>query len=303
MADSNTLAGLLVRNQPEYMPGLVNAAAAAFPEITALNATTIKTTTLNVRVRTNRPKGGFRAIGSAGSADALVMELKSYDLKIYDGGVTIEKAYADQHEAGVAGCMAEEQSARVEGATEDICSQLWSGGEGGFPALSTLIAEGNVVNALGDTSAGCSSAYLVCDDGPDGFAWVMGMNGNITMASEGYKDVLDANGNDAYRAPLLAYVGWKLPNAKKAVRIANLDADHGLTDDLIGTAKKLLPTGARAKLFCNSDQQESLRKSRTATNANGDPAGLPTVALTMPIFVTDAITSTEAVWAEPSASA
>ena len=298
-ATVNTMAALLIANAPEYTKGLISIAGGSFPEFGGLQAKTISGTKLSVRCRTNRPKGGFRAIGGAvsGGVELSNIELKEYALKIFDASFDLETAYVNQYADGIDACLAEEMAAHIEGTTEALCDTLWNGGNGdSFPALSTLIAEGNIVDAKGDAAGAVTSVYLVCDEGPDGFSWVLGRNGKVE-GSEPYKTKA-ANGNSAYRTDLEAYVGWQLPNARKAVRICNVDpvdSATGISDDLIGQAMAKLPTGAKAKIVMHPVIREQLRKSRTATNATGAPAALPVESLGMPIMVSDAISLTETV--------
>ena len=48
-------------------------------------------------------------------------------------------------------------------------------------------------------------------------------------------------------------------------------------------------------IVCNQASLEMLRAARTATNATGAPAPMPTEVTGIPVVTTDALTSTEAI--------
>jgi hypothetical protein len=112
-------------------------------------------------------------------------------------------------------------------------------------------------------------------------------------------DMLDGTGKHfpAYYTPGSAWCGLQIGGAYDIVRIANLTADtgKGLTDDLIYTALSRFPGGrSPTHIVMNRRSLSQLRKSRTATNATGTPAPIPREVEGIPILVTEAISSTEA---------
>lgn len=102
---------------------------------------------------------------------------------------------------------------------------------------------------------------------------------------------------DVYRVPILGMMAVQPGGLKSSVRIANLTAEtgKGLTDNLIAKALEKFPADALpTHIAMNSRSLFQLRASRTATNANGTPAPIPTEAYGYPIVVTDNIVNTEA---------
>ncbi len=93
-----------------------------------------------------------------------------------------------------------------------------------------------------------------------------------------------------------AWLGLQVGGAYSIGRIANIDEDHPLTDDLVATLLSRFPAGRRPNLLvCNPAGQELLRQSRTATNPTGTPAPLPEDVFGIPLAITDAVLNTEGV--------
>lgn len=170
-------------------------------------------------------------------------------------------------------------------------------------ALLNQLSDSMVIGAGGTTADEQTSVILIRTT-EDDCALIAGNGGNFT-AEDPYMNTVypnpstDAKRYDAWRVPLYGWLGMQYGSIYSVARIANLhksDAGASLDDDLLYDAIGLLPS-ARQPNLCVMNRQSlgQLRKSRTATNATGVPAPMPTEIGGIPIIVTDSIVNTEAV--------
>jgi hypothetical protein len=127
---------------------------------------------------------------------------------------------------------------------------------------------------------------------------VTGADGVITV---GETTVQRVDGNTghyfAYVTDIHAWYGMQLGNLYSIARICNLDAgSNPLTDDHIYQALSLFPSDRQPNLVVmNRRSLFQLRDARTATNATGAPAPLPSATFVegLTLIVTDAIGNAE----------
>ncbi|WLD11881.1 major capsid protein [Planctellipticum variicoloris] len=259
---------------------------------------------------TGAPVVGFRAPNAGRenkkSADTLVTIV----LKILAASFDCDKAIADAYPKGAQQWLGREAirhlKAAFAGAEGQILYGVGSDADGfvGLADASTLnaLADAMVVNAAGTTAATGSSVFLIRtnEDGND-CTLIAGKEGKIEVGDTVViqKDDGTATGKSypAYYTPIEGWLGLQIGSAYSVGRIANLTADpgKGLTDALIYEALSRFPASRQPnRIAMNRRSLEQLRKSRTATNATGAPAPIPTEVEGIPIVTTDQIKSTEA---------
>jgi hypothetical protein len=256
---------------------------------------------------TGAPVVGFRALNAGRELDHSVDTVVSLDLKVLDFSWAVDYALAKAwRKGGAPALIAREGLRHLKAAFFEYEKQIIYGvgnQAGGFAGLLDnpqfdALADEMVVNATGTTAATASSVWLITA-GENAMCSVMREGNPIELGETVVVDMLDGTGKHfpAYYTPGSAWCGLQIGGAYDIVRIANLTADvgKGLTDDLIYTALSRFPGGrSPTHIVMNRRSLSQLRKSRTATNATGTPAPIPREVEGIPILVTEAISSTEA---------
>lgn len=156
-----------------------------------------------------------------------------------------------------------------------------------------------VVDAAGTTVTGTTSVWAI-RSGESGVAAVYGGAGRIELGEE-YMTTLEGSATgiyDAMRTPIVFWGGCQVSTSLDLGRICNLTSETGktLTDALLGQLIAKFPAGRKPNmLVMNTQSQEQLRASRTATSPTGTEAPLPESFFGIPIIITDQIASNEAV--------
>jgi hypothetical protein len=256
---------------------------------------------------TGAPVVGFRALNAGRELDHSVDTVVSLDLKVLDFSWAVDYALAKAwRRGGSAALIAREGLRHLKAAFFEYEKQIIYGvgnQAGGFAGLLDnpqfdALADEMVVNATGTTANTASSVWLITA-GENAMCSVMREGNPIELGETVVVDMLDGTGKHfpAYYTPGSAWCGLQIGGAYDIVRIANLTADSGkgLTDDLIYTALSRFPGGrSPTHIVMNRRSLSQLRRSRTATNATGAPAPIPREVEGIPILVTEAISSTEA---------
>lgn len=304
-----TLLDIAKANGSDAVAGLIDEAARTHPELTLGFARPIKGLNYKTLVRTGVPTGGsFRAANAGVAAVKGTYENRLVECFIFNKRWECDKAVADRYEDGAEAYIALEASAIVEAGAQDLCQQFYYGRNAvfgniaGFPGLlDAYDATNMVVDATGTTDNTCSSAWLV-RFGPKDAGWVWGNNGGLEMEDAREESITPDPTNaptarlTAYIQELLAYPGLQVGSINSLVRIKKLTADagKGLTDALIYAALAKFPAGIVPDvILCSRRSVQQLRASRTATNATGAPAPLPTEVEGIPVRVTDALSNIE----------
>jgi hypothetical protein len=250
---------------------------------------------------------GFRAINAgldnAHSTDTLV----TVAMKLLDGSFAVDKALADAYIKGPEAYIQRESRRKLRAAFFAAEQQIVGGtaqfdaaGFSGFSDSLSALANGFVVGAGGTTAATGSSVYLVRtnDMGTDAQV-VIGGNGNVQVDQTVVTRIADATPKyySAYWTPVQAWMGLQMGASYSVVRIANCTADagKGLTDALIVKALQLFPASRQPNLIVMGRRSlGQLQNTRTSYNPTGAPSEIPNQAFNIPIVVTDAIGTTEA---------
>jgi hypothetical protein len=312
VADSfKTLADLVTLNDQRNAERNISDIFNDAPVIAKLAADTAPETTFYYTKYTTAPTVGFRAVNdgrdNSKSGDTQI----SVALKILDATYAVDVALADNYnKGGKDAYLAKEGMRHLKAAFFKAEQQMFygtgAGGDaGGFSGLANetdldgLADVTNVVNAGGTTAATASSAWLIRTTGDNnGTSIIAGKSGNIEIGDTSTVRLAGATGTyPAYYTPVTGWMGLQRGGKYSVVRIVNLTADagKGLTDLLIAKALALFPSNNGPTLIAaNRRSLEQLRGSRTATNATGAPAPMPTDAFGVPIISTDALISTEA---------
>lgn len=255
---------------------------------------------------TGAPVVGFRSPNAGRELDSSADTQVSIDLKILDASFLVDLALANAYQrGGPQALVAREARRHLRAALFAAEKQLVNGtgnDAGGFTGLinaATIngLTDEMVVDADGDTAL--TSVYLLRST-PDGnnVAVIVGQDGEISIGDTVTQMATDADDKKypALWTPVQGWMGLQVGGARSIGRICNIGTDtgKGLTDDLIYAAFAKFPAGAMpTHIAMNRRSREQLRKSRTATNATGTPAPIPTEVDGVPIVCTDAILNSE----------
>lgn len=309
MADDMFVLADFVGDALDLSPAQVTDLSLAAPFLTALPMVTSSNGTNHKYMKeTGAPVVGFRAVNAGRELDSSVDTVVSLDLKVLDFSWAVDYALAKAwRKGGAPALIAREGLRHLKAALFQFEKQIFYGtgnDAGGFAGLLDnaqfdALADGMVVNAGGTTASTASSVWLVTAN-QDACCSVMREGNPIELGETVVIDMLDGSSKHfpAYYTPASTWCGLQIGGAYDIVRIANLteDSGKGLTDDLIYTALSKFPGGrVPTHIVMNRRSLAQLRKSRTATNATGAPAPIPREVEGIPIIVTEAITSTEAI--------
>jgi hypothetical protein len=256
---------------------------------------------------TGAPVVGFRAVNDGRENKASADTLVTIALKILDASFAVDKALADAYRKGAAALIAREGKRHLKAAFATAEAQLILGtandalGFVGLLSAATIdaLTDTMVYNAEGDTVNGCTTVLAIRtnDDGND-CTLITGNDGNVQMDETVVQRIAGATVGTypGYYTPVTGWLALQIGSAQSVGRIANLDSDHTLDDDMLAELLAKFPASRQPNLFVmNRTSRKNLQKSRTATNSTGAPAPVPTEAFNIPIVATDAITDTLAV--------
>lgn len=298
-----TLLDIAIHNGSDQVAGLIEESIQVHPELVLGAARTIKGTQYKTLVRTALPTVGFRNANEGTAAAKSTFENRLVETFIMEPRFESDKAVADGYEDGAEAYIAMEAAAQLEAAMRTLGKQFYYGiGTGGdakgHPGLIGSIDSDLVVDAGGTTADTGSSVWAV-KWGVKDVIWVYGQNGQLELNDLRIESIADADGNrfDAYVQTMSAYPGLQVGSKNAIGRIKKITEDSGktLTDDMIYDLLSKFPAGIVPDvLFMTRRSLKQLRASRTATNATGAPAPIPTEVEGIPIAVTDSILNTEA---------
>ena len=313
MAQSyNTLAGLVQFNDKNLADLNVSDLLDDAPLLQVLHAQVASNGTLHKYLKqTTASSSSFRAaldgITKTSSADTLVTDT----LAILDGSFDTDVALADAYKGGRDAWLQLELMRTMRQVFFNIEQQIFYGvatpGDAtGFPGLRDnaqldALSDEMVYNATGTTASEQTSVYLI-RHGADDVSMILGNDGNIVVEEEPAIIQKAGSGSGFYPAlfvPVTGYSGFQIGGSRSVARIANVhptDSSAQLDDDMIYEALALFPAGRQPNVIVmNRQALKMLRASRTSVNQTGAPAPRPTEVEGIPIVVTDALVSTEAV--------
>ncbi|NLG44783.1 MAG: hypothetical protein GX547_16195 [Phycisphaerae bacterium] len=299
-----TLLDIAILNGADSAAGLIEEVMQAHPEIAAGHWRTIRGLNYRTKVRTSVPTVPFRDANEGTAVVKSTYANRLVETYICNPYWECDKAVADASEEGPEAFIATEAAGILEGAMQTLAKCFYYGrhetlGDAkAFPGLiDSYDAADRVVDAEGTTPNTGTSVWLV-KWGIDSVAWVLGQGGELAVSDPRIETIRDDAGNPltGYVQDLLMRPGLQVANRTKVVRIKKLTADAGCTldDDILAEALSKFPAGIVPDVMLMTRRsREQLRKSRTATNATGAPAPIPSDAYGVPIAVTDAIADTE----------
>ena len=316
MAESyNTLAGLVQINDQNLADLNISDLLDDAPLMAVLFAQAASNGTQHKYLKqTTASSAAFRAalagLTKTASADTLVTDT----LAILDGSFSTDVALAQGFKDGVDAYLRKELIRTLKQVFFVAEQQVIYGvgnDASGFPGLSDdaqldALADAMVLDG-GGSGVGTQTSCFLLRSGENDVSFIMGNDGNIVVDEEPViieKVVNPGSDNKTYPAYYTAvngYSGFQIGGARSAARVANIEmADLTSTtafdDDNIYAGLSLFPAARQPNLIAmNRNALRLLRQSRTAVNPTGAPAARPTEVDGIPIVVTDAITSTEAV--------
>lgn len=303
----NTLAGLVQLNDKNLAALNVTDLLDEAPLLKVLFAQPASNGTLHKYLKqTTASSAGFRAaldgVIKTPSADTLVTDT----LQILDASFDTDVALADAYKGGRDAWLQLELMRSLKQAFFEAESQVIYGvgnDAAGFAGLHDnaqldAIADAMVIECAtpGATATSQTSVYLL-RSGKDDVSFILGNDGKIVVEDE--PTIIQKAGSatgyfPALYVPVTGYCGLQIGGAYSAARICNIQT--ALTDDDIFNGLALFPSARPCNLIVmNRKGLQLLRASRTATNPTGAPAPFPTEVGGIPIVVTDAVISTEAV--------
>lgn len=301
-----TLLDIAQKNGSDALVGLIDEVSKAHPEIALGEARTIKGLNYKTLVRTGLPTVAFRNANEGVAATKGVYENRLVNTYILSPRIECDKAVADKDEDGAEAAMAREATGVLEAAMQLLAkcfyygtNTTYGGDAKGFPGLiDAYDATNMVVDATGTTATTGSSVWAV-RFGPRDVQWVYGADGQLDLSDVRVETLYDASANPftGYVQELLAYPGLQVGSIRSIGRIKKLteDSGKGLTDALIAELLSKFEVGVKPDvLLMNRRSLKQLQKSRTATTTTGAPAPFPTESFGIPIAITDAISSVEA---------
>lgn len=299
-----TLLDVIKLNNSDAAVGLIDEASKALPQVRLGQARTIKGLNYKTLVRTGVPSVGFRLANQGTAVAQSVFEQRLVECFLMNPQFEVDQAVADVYEDGWQAYLALEAGGIMEGAMQSLGRAFFYGTKAtfglanSFPGLLQAYDNTNMlVEATGVADANNSSVWAV-RWGVQHVQWVLGQGGSASMSDVTKERVVDASSNPytAYRQELYLRPGLQVGSTFSVARIRNLNvaANTTLTDDMLASLLAKFPTGVRPDAFYMARRSLfQLQASRTATNATGAPAPIPTEAFGVPIEVTDSISIVE----------
>lgn len=260
---------------------------------------------------TGAPVVGFRSVNAGRDQSKSADTQVTVNLALLDGAFTVDAALADIYRKGRAAYVARELKRHLKAMFASGESAIFNGVAGSvFDGLLQAMndispAKDYIVDAGGADANACTSIYLIRTNGDGTDCTVIGAgDGNegdsikIHVGETVEQRVDDGTGKfyTGLCTDVHAWLGLQIGSALSVVRVCNIAAGTTVDDDLFFDALERFPEARQPNLIvCNKNVLGRLRKSRTATNATGAPAPLPTEVAGIPIITTASIASTEAV--------
>jgi len=306
-----TLLDIVKANGNDAVVGLIDETIKAHPELTMVEARTIKGLNYKARVRTElgRVTGSFRNANEGLDPIKSKYETRMFETFILNPRFECDRAVADRYEDGPKVYIAEENQGVMEGEMQGLGSQFYYGvtnNAKGHPGLIKMYDTDNMVVDAGGTTANTGSSVWLIETGPQAVRWVWGENGLFQMSDLRVETLRDAANKpfDGYVSSLTAYPGLQVASLQSVVRIKKLtaDANKGLTDALLAAALSKFPVGRSPNLILASRRSLfQLQVSRTPTLVIGDGKTAPSQNMAplpkdyggIPIMATDSIKNTE----------
>ena len=223
-------------------------------------------------------------------------------LEAIDGSVMMPKVAADASDNREE-VVATEIMEHLKAAMFEFEKQIFNGTNNaatGFNGFADTVADTSSTQFIngGGTGGGSvyTSVYMVrVNASNNGIIPVVNNEIEVGTTLTVSHDPGDGKNAPFYYTPIMGYTGLQLGNNYSIVRIGNLDASNGLTDDLLSEALERFPAGQQpTHIFCKRSQRGLLQRSRTTYSPTGQPAPVPSEYEGIPIITTDALGQVEA---------
>jgi len=303
MSESHTRADsaqILLVNNAEIDLAPVLQVMSEFPELVFFPATPIDKTTFKTIAITADPVAAFRAANTGRATTRPTIVNKTVTCKFLDGSWDIDKLVVQECDRPEEETLGIYRAAALRGTFGSLCGQIWygtgndAGGFAGMDSLYPYIDSDNVVDAGGSTSV--ASAWLLHFDPQVAFALAWGKHAQLDIGDVQKVRCKDADGNYFWGLgqDMSGWCGLQLIDWESAVRVANIDSTHKLTDTLLHQALSKMRTSKQPdRIFMTRQTREWWRSGRTATNATGAPAPIPVDFEGIPVTVTESLSDTE----------
>lgn len=304
-----TSADVLLINKSEALVGIITEVIKKIPELNFFSASPVKRNDYYTLCVAADPTVAFRATTEERTWQAATLGTKRITCKYLDASWMLQCAIAEQSDWGKETAIAIQQQAHFRAALQKIAEQTWYGtganGDKGFNGLKSIIAavdnantdDGTMAISAGGANGSNGSSVFAVRTGIDSIQYAWGSEGQLTEGDIQKQIVGNATkGAWYYVQELGGWVGLQVTSRNAAAMINNLTPAKGLTDDLLYQLLGKFPAGEGPDaIFLSRRSLEQLRKSRTATNATGAPAPIPTEIEGVPLIATDAISNTETI--------
>jgi hypothetical protein len=296
---------ILKINNSEEIVGVISEVIQGIPELGYFGASPVTRNTFKTLCVTAPPDVAFRTPGTERTFSTATLDNKTIELKFLDASWIAEKSICEASDWGKETAIAIQQKEHLKAALFTVAQQIWKGTNAGFNGFNSIISTANcAVVDSGNTGISDGSCVYAVSTGLDSAQLCWGNEGKLyegdvveqllTTTTSGVK-----KGMWFYAQDISGWVGLQVTSKWAGGMITGLSATNGkagLTDDLIYALIEKFPIDKQpTALFMNRRSLAQLRKSRTATNATGAPAPLPTEVEGIPIYVTDAIGSSDTV--------
>ena len=302
-------ADVLKINNSEQIVGVISEVIQSVPELGYFQASPVQKNTYKTLCVTGAPTVAFRPTGTERTFSTATLNNKTITLKYLDASWIVEKAVATQSDWGTETCLAIQQAEHLKAAFFKLATQIWTGKyengvDEGFDGFYDVIKTANVayINANTGTALSDGSKVFMVRTGLDSAQIAWGNEGKLIEGDilEQLLTTTTSSGKTGawyFAQELAGWCGLQLTSKYCGGCIDNLSAtgdNNGLTDNLLYELYSKFPIGAQPTAICmNRRSLAKLRKSRTATNATGQPAPYPSEWEGLPIYVTDAIGNTD----------
>lgn len=274
------------------------------PELNIFPAEPMAGTEMKLTVRTDLPTVGFRNLNEGMARSKSKYENRIFSTADISGQIGVDLGVLRRSLNPVQAKM-NEASGFIAAAFRHIGKQTWYGTTNdakGFPGIiAQMIADAShEVDATG--TAAKSSVYFV-RIARETAQYLIGSGGSFGLQAQWKEEtILDAN-NNPYQAEtnwLNGSIGFRLANRHSVVRVKNIGTAAGktVTDTMLFDGYEKFTTALGAEpthIFMTPRTREQLRKSRTATNADGKPVPQITNWEGIPIVASSAISNDEAI--------
>lgn len=246
--------------------------------------------------RTTAPSAGKRAVNDGLDRTFGADTIVTLDLGFFDSDHIVDVANAKGYtKGGAAGFIAREVPSHVQALFWKVELDVIAD----FAAAIPLSGNAMFVNGGAASGSVNSSVYAIRSNGEKEVAIVIGNDGEVSVGETATALTQGANDKTltVYVTPINSYAKAQIGSVYSLARLGNLDAtSNKLTDAKLASLINLAPADRPfTHLVMNRRSLGQLQASRTATNPSGAPAPFPEEAFGIPIVVTDAITSTEAI--------